>query len=462
MSTAQLNEWLAALEQRAPEANIELGLHRVGRVYKTLLGPNPWPDTRIITVGGTNGKGSTVAFCEAIAIAQGLSTLAYTSPHITHFNERVRINGENASDATWLEALRSVEQVRGDIHLSYFEHVTLAALVIAKTHGPDVLLLEVGLGGRLDAVNVVDADVSVITSIGLDHMDYLGPTRTHIGREKLGIARSGQPLVLAETDWPLDLEEDLVASGAIVWRQSAADSPHDWSIQDPAEPVEASGQRSNGAHQPEWRLNNHRLPERSLTLPKPALLGRHQLSNAAAAIVALQCLLGAQSLSLDAVARGLTGMRLAGRFQQVASSPAVFLDVAHNAQAAVGLVDALQEVSVNLASANPASENRAPTGQTIAVFGALADKDIEAMAEVLDGAIDRWWVGDLSGPRGQTGQAVAKRLINHGVTAPVEAVKSIPEALDLALANASANDQVVVFGSFHVLAEVQSRWPTRE
>lgn len=442
MSQTHLDDWLTDLEKRTPAHKIELGLERVGRVYAALFDPDPWPATRIITIGGTNGKGSTVAFCEAIAKAQGLSTIAYTSPHISRFNERVRINGMDASDATWLAALNEVEQARSGVHLSYFEHVTLAALVIAKAHPPDVLILEVGLGGRLDAVNVVDADVSVITSIGLDHMDYLGPTRTHIGREKLGIARPGRPLVLAESHWPDDLEEALVASQARLWRLG---SQYDWSIQDPANSPEAAELIS-------WRLSHHGEHKHSLTLPRPALLGAHQLGNAGAAIMALQCLLGADQLSHVAIAQGLTEVKLAGRFQQVAASPAVFLDVAHNAQAATGLCSALAQASTN----DPHS------AETLAVFGALADKDIEAMADALKGVIDRWWVGDLSGPRGQTGQAVAERLINHGVTAPVEAVKSISEALDLALANATTNDRVVVFGSFHVLAEVQSRWPTRE
>lgn len=439
MTQTHLEDWLADLEQRTPAHKIELGLERVGRVYKSLLGADPWPNTRIITIGGTNGKGSTVAFCEAIAKAQGLSTMAYTSPHITRFNERVRIQGADAPDAIWLTALNEVEQARGDIHLSYFEHVTLAALAIAKAQPPDVLILEVGLGGRLDAVNVVDADVSVITSIGLDHMDYLGPTRTHIGREKLGIARPGRPLVLAENDWPDDLEDALMASQAKLWRVG---SEYDWSI-------EASTEALNLGS---WDLSLRREPKHSMCLPSPALLGAHQLGNAGAAIIALMCLLGPDQLSHGAIAQGLTEVKLAGRFQQVAASPAVFLDVAHNAQAAQGLCDALVDTSTD----NPTG------GQTFAVFGALADKDIEAMADALAGVIDRWWVGDLSGPRGQTGKAVADRLINHGVTAPVEAVKSISEALDLALANASTNDRVVVFGSFHVLAEVQSRWPTRE
>lgn len=439
MTQTHLEDWLADLEQRTPSHKIELGLERVGRVYKSLLGADPWPNTRIITIGGTNGKGSTVAFCEAIAKAQGLSTMAYTSPHITRFNERVRIQGADAPDAIWLTALNEVEQARGDIHLSYFEHVTLAALAIAKAQPPDVLMLEVGLGGRLDAVNVVDPDVSVITSIGLDHMDYLGPTRTHIGREKLGIARPGRPLVLAESHWPDDLEDALVASQARLWRVG---SQHDWSIEASAEPPNSSP----------WQLSLHREPKHSMRLPSPALLGAHQVGNAGAAIIALMCLLGPDRLSHGAIAQGLTEVKLAGRFQQVAASPAVFLDVAHNAQAAQGLCDALVETSTN----NPTG------GQTFAVFGALADKDIEAMADALDGVIDRWWVGDLLGPRGQTGEVVAERLGNHGVTALIEAVKSIPEALDLALANASPNDRVVIFGSFHVLAEVQSRWLTRE
>jgi len=439
LSREPLDDWLADLEKRTPPHQIELGLERVGQVYDALFAEDPWINTRIITIGGTNGKGSTVAFCEAIARAHGLSTLAYTSPHITRFNERVRINGSEASDADWLHALNEVETARAEVHLTYFEHVTLAALVIAKAHAPDLLLLEVGLGGRLDAVNVVDADVSVITSIGLDHMDYLGPTRTHIGREKLGIARANRPLVLAEADWPEALEEALVASGATLWRVGLH---WDWLIED----VSTSG------HSGQWTLRFHSEPQGSWSLPQPNLVGPHQISNAAAAIVAFCCVLGAQQLLPGAVAQGLTEVQLAGRFEQVATAPAVFLDVAHNAQAAECLKEALMA----------ASAGDAAGGETVAVFGALADKDVEAMVDALDGVFDRWWLGDLSGPRGQSAQALAGRLINRGVKAPIEAVKSIPEALDLALANASIHDRVVVFGSFHVLSEVQSRWPSRE
>ena len=301
MSKARLDEWLADLERRTPPHQIELGLDRVGRVYDALFSEDPWVNTRIITIGGTNGKGSTVAFCEAIARAHGLSTLAYTSPHISRFNERVRINGTDASDADWLHALNQVEAARADVHLTYFEQVTLAALVIANECAPDLLLLEVGLGGRLDAVNVVDADVSVITSIGLDHMDYLGPTRSHIGREKLGIARANRPLVLAETDWPADLEEALLTSRAELWRVGLNG---DWSIEDSAQPYPDK----------HWTLRFHSDPEESMSLPRPKLVGPHQLKNAAAAIVAFRCAEGAMHIKAEAVAEGLMRVKLAGRF----------------------------------------------------------------------------------------------------------------------------------------------------
>lgn len=267
----------------------------------------------------------------------------------------------------------------------------------------------------------------------------MGPTRTHIGREKLGIARARRPLVLAEVDWPADLEEALLASEAKLWRVGLK---QDWSIED----------SSLSSKNTQWTLRFFSDPESTMSLPRPTLMGSHQINNAAAAIVACRCALGAEHLRPEAVADGLVEAKLAGRFEQVATAPAVFLDVAHNAQAAQCLREALIE----------AANVEAVGGETVAVFGALVDKDVEAMVDALDGVFDRWWLGDLSGPRGQSAKALEKRLMHQGVKAPIEAVKSIPEALDLALANASIHDRVVVFGSFHVLSEVQSRWPRRE
>lgn len=224
LSTAKscLDAYLDALEQRASEAVIELGLDRVQVVFDRLFSPDAWATTQIVTIAGTNGKGSTVAFAEAMARSAGRSVAAYSSPHIIRFNERLRLNGEVCPDSDWLAAFEAVDAARAEVALTYFEHVTLAALVVIERVGPDLALLEVGLGGRLDAVNVIDPDVAVLTSIGLDHMNYLGPTRADIGREKLGIARADRPLIIAERDWPVALETGLSQHPAHVVRVGEA------------------------------------------------------------------------------------------------------------------------------------------------------------------------------------------------------------------------------------------------
>lgn len=419
---------MAQLEQRAPASKIDLGLDRVRAVYQSLFPDPVWQSSKIITIAGTNGKGSTVTFCESIARAHGKSTAAYTSPHIHDFNERLRINGEPLSDARWLEALVLVDDVRGDVHLTWFEHVTLAALWLAHRESPEVVILEVGLGGRLDAVNVIDPDVAILTSIGLDHMAYLGPTRLDIGREKLGIARAQRPLIITERELPLGLEAVLTELNAQTQRIG-----HDFDWHAPT-----------GKGSSVWQLECASPQKRQWTLARPRLAGEYQLSNASAAILALQALWDLDGACID---QGLIKAHLPGRFEIVAGpprSPEVILDVAHNPQAAEAL-------AANLL-AQPSQ------GQTLAVFGALMDKDVEAIGQALAQPIDRWFVGDLSGARGQSGAAVAQRLQSQGITAPIEAVKSITVALDAALSEAKVTDRVVVFGSFQVLAEVRARF----
>lgn len=421
---------MAQLEQRAPASKIDLGLDRVRVIYQRLFPDPAWPNSKIITIAGTNGKGSTVAFCESIALMHGKTTAAYISPHIHQFNERLRFNSEPLSDDQWLEALICVDDVRGDTHLTWFEHVTLAAMWLTQQQAPEVVILEVGLGGRLDAVNIIDPDVAILTSIGLDHMDYLGPTRLDIGREKLGIARAQRPLIITERNLPLGLDAVITALDA---QTQCIGQDFDW---------HASPLKSESV----WQLECTSPTKRQWALPRPRLVGDYQLSNASAAILALQAI-WPDDLDPDCIGQGLIQAHLPGRFETVAgppASPEVILDVAHNPQAA-------QVLATNL-MAQPAK------GQTWAVFGALRDKDVEAIGQALAQPIDRWLVGDLSGPRGQTSAAVAKRLQSQGITAPIEAVKSITAALDVALSEAEVTDRVVVFGSFQVLAEVRARF----
>ncbi len=434
MSNPTLDSFLSELEKRAPQSRIDLGLTRVSAVYARLFDRDVWSDTRIITVGGTNGKGSTVAFCEAIGQAAGLRTAAYTSPHLVQFNERLRLDGQMAPSSEWLDALESVETAREDIALSWFEHVTLAAWVIAAKIKPELLILEVGLGGRLDAVNVISPDVAVITSIGLDHTDWLGPTRSHIGREKLGIARAQKPIIVGEQDWPGDLEEILTESQA----RSCRIGRDFWITDSEADP-------SNG-----WYLAC--ADGAGFHLPAPQLLGSYQKANAACAVLAIMSAFPDISWTEDCLSLGLIKACVPGRFEQVQTRPVVILDVAHNPDGAQALAQTLR--------------SQKPTGgsgsRTLAVFSSLVDKDVEGIALAMNQAVDHWFIGDLDGPRGQTATQIQKRLENCGVHKPIEALKSIPVALDRALDHATPQDRVVIFGSFHVIGEVRSRWIEEE
>ncbi len=415
MSNTALAEWLDRLECRSPESRIDLGLERVARVYHS-LGLTA-PRCPVISVAGTNGKGSVVAMAEAIAQAAGLKTFAYTSPHLLDFGERMRIAGQPADATDIVEALDTVERGRGRVPLTYFEHITLAALVLAKRIEPDVMLLEVGLGGRLDAVNVVDADVAVITSIGLDHTDWLGPTRNDIAREKAGIARKGRPVIVGERKRPPALAEALAQIGA---RQILAGS----------ELV--------------WRLSARRLRvrvgQRDLELPPPSMAGRWQAANAACAVAAFAVLGGRLAVSEADMAAGLSKATLPGRFQQFAGLPGVIVDVAHNAPAARELARAL----------GPAK------GSSYAVFSALAGKDIGAIGRALDPCFSNWLIAGLDGERGLTAEVIDSELARIPVSGQRETVESVPRALELALERAGGQGRIVVFGSFRTVAEA---WP---
>jgi dihydrofolate synthase / folylpolyglutamate synthase len=400
-----LEDWLRYIEQQHPKA-IALGLERVSRVLQQLKIELPFP---VITVGGTNGKGSTCAMLEAILRCGGYRTGLYTSPHLLRYNERVRIAGAEAADAALAESFAEVERARGQVPLTYFEFGTLAAFCLLSKEKLDAAVLEVGLGGRLDAVNAVDPDCAVLTSVGIDHVDYLGPTREQIGREKAGIFRAGRPAVVAEPDPP---EPVLSAAGNKLFLGKdfgfLAEAGQ-WSYWGPR------GKRSGLA----W----------------PALRGKIQLRNAAAALCALDSL--DLPIAMQDVRLGLAQVELPGRFQLLPGRPQVILDVAHNAQAA-------RTLAGNLAESGFAAE-------TIAVCGMLRDKDIGAVLRELAPRTTRWHVATLNTARGATAAQIASHI--HG---NVHEYDSPASAFRAARAIANDGDKIVVFGSFFTVADVMA------
>lgn len=406
-----LPQWLDYQQSVHPKA-IAMGLERVGEVARRLgLGR---PGRAVITVGGTNGKGSTVAFLEAIARAAGLAVGAYTSPHLRRYNERVRINGTDASDEALVAAFERIEANRGEIPLTYFEFGTLAALMLFEAADLDLALLEVGLGGRLDATNIVDADVAVITTVDLDHQDYLGDDREMIGAEKAGILRAGKPCVLAEKDPPSSVLRRAYAIGAFAIRGHS-----DYLIDE----------LDNG-----WRW---REPGYQIDLPDPALEAPAQRANAAGAIAALR------ALDLDipdaAIREGVRTARAAGRLQHLPGSPERVLDVAHNPQGARQLADWL-------------AKHPKPT---VAVFSALADKDLAGISAPVAPYLLAWHLGPITdaGPRGLEVEELARRLAEHLPADILHLHRSLAEALAAAARQAGPDGRVLVFGSFHTVAE---------
>jgi dihydrofolate synthase/folylpolyglutamate synthase len=406
---ATLEGMLERIERRAPRTRVELGLDRVRRVFERLA-----PDlsaTRIVSVAGTNGKGSTVAFLQRIAGEAGIRSVAYTSPHILRFAERVRIDGEPASDDALADALARVERARGEAALTWFEHVTLAALTLAGDVRPDWLIAEVGMGGRLDAVNVLDADVAVITSIGLDHQRWLGRTRAAIAREKCGIARSGRPVVVGEKRRPDGMTRHLQRIGATAL---LAGRDFDWRWRRGSVDIDL-GPDAGAAR---------------LADVRPGLPGRHQAANAASAAAAASLL--SPRPDRDALVRGLERARLAGRFQRIARDPDVIVDVAHN-PAAVRMLR---------------SQLAGLPGRKLAVFAALDDKDVAGMVRALRGTMARWFVAGLDAPRGLDAATLAERVIASDAEAAPEALESVADALAAARAHCGRGDLIVVFGSF--------------
>ena len=406
-----LAQWLDFIERQHPSA-IAMGLDRVQEVYERMGIRMPCP---VITVAGTNGKGSTCALLETMLRAGGYRTALYTSPHLVRYNERVRISGQEVPDATLVESFAAVEKARGDVPLTYFEYGTLGALWLFAREKVEAAVLEVGLGGRLDAVNVLDADCAVLTSVGIDHVDYLGADREAIGREKAGIFRAGRPAVIAETDVPKSVLQAEAVHYLLGRDFGYQDQKTQWSYWGPG------GRRAGLAH--------------------PALRGAMQLRNAAAAMCALDVLRERLPLGMQDVRRGLAEVTLPGRFQVLPGRPQVILDVAHNVQAAEVLAE-------NLASSGFAPE-------TIAVCGMLRDKDIGGVLRVLNDEkrprITRWHFASLVGARG----ASAEELKEH-LAAPAECFESPAAAFSAALERAGEGDKIVVFGSFLTVGEVMA------
>lgn len=417
-----LDGWLGLLEVRHGQS-IQLGLDRVRAVRDALQLPQTCP---VFTVGGTNGKGSTCALLEAVLLAAGYRVGLYTSPHLLRYNERVRINGREADDAALVDAFAEVERARGEIPLTYFEHGTLAAWVAFCRAGLDAIILEVGLGGRLDAVNVFEPDCAIVTSVAMDHMDYLGDTREAIGYEKAGIFRAGRPAVCGDPQPPASLLEHAEAIGARLWV-----SGRDFGF---------------GGDRQQWGYWRYGAPIAQGALVKraglayPSLRGANQLLNAAAVITALDALRDRVPVSMQAIRQGLMLVEVPGRFQVLPGRPAVVLDVAHNPQAAGVLAENLGSMGFY--------------PQTHAVLGMLRDKDVDGVIALMRGRVDHWLLTDLPGPRGLKAEELALHLRTVGIEADIRCFASPDEAYAAAQKSAAEGDRIVVFGSFLTVADV--------
>ena len=420
---ATVDAWLDYLATLHP-ASIAMGLDRVRAVLAYLDAPVTCP---VVTVAGTNGKGSTCAMLDSVLRCAGYAVGLYTSPHLLRYHERVRIRGRDATDAELLAAFNAVEDARlataasggAPTPLTYFEFGTLAALWLFARAELDALVLEVGLGGRLDAVNVVDATVAVLTSVAIDHTDYLGSTREEIGREKAGIFRTGRAAICADSDPPASVVACAAEIGATLLRIG-----RDY------------GFVNEGTQWKYWGPGGERYG-----LPFPALRGAYQLNNAATVMAAVDVLRDALPVRGGALREGLLTVELPGRFQVLPGRPTVVLDVAHNPHAAGVLADELGAMGYH--------------PQTIAVFGMYADKDIAGVAAAVNSRVDRWFVAPLPGQRGARADEIRAALLAAGVDAG--ALRIFP---DIASAYAAAKeavgetDRIVVFGSFLTVAAV--------
>lgn len=416
-----VEQWLAHLEALRPDV-IELGLER----SRTVAGAAGLlePACPVITVAGTNGKGSVCAMLGAVLRSAGYRVGLYTSPHILHFHERINIDGQPVADAALCESFAAIEAARADVPLTYFEFTTLAALDAFRRARVDVMVLEVGLGGRLDAVNILDADCAVVTSVDLDHQAFLGDTREAIGFEKAGIFRPARPAVCADPAPPATLLAHAEALGADLWLigrdYGYQFEPQQWSY---------------------WGRDWRRA-----SLAWPALRGQYQLQNAATVLAVLEIMQATLPVAMADVRRGLLEVEWPGRFQVLPGRPAVILDVAHNPHAARALRQALDTMGY--------------FPRTHAVLGMLSDKDMAGVIEAVAGAIDHWHIASLEGPRAATAEQLAQLVgavaPQAGVTTHADPGAAFAEAYKLA----ADNDRILVFGSFYTVSAVLAQTGT--
>lgn len=422
---ATLTDWLNLLESRHPQgaSGIELGLERVRTVSQALGQQAQIP---VITVAGTNGKGSTCAMLEKILLCAGYRVALYTSPHLLDYNERVRINGVPVNDDLLCQAFEKVETARlaaGDISLTYFEVGTLAAWECFQSANPDAIILEVGLGGRLDATNIYDADCAIVTGIDLDHQDFLGNTREAIGFEKAGIYRAQRPAICVDPQPPqslIDHAQNIGADLRLLGRDFGYTDQDilQWQY---------------------WSRQADRLRQRS-GLAHPGLRGPVQLQNASGVLAVLDALGEQLPVAMRDIRQGLLEVELPGRFQILPGRPAIILDIAHNPQA------------VRLLADNLGGRGQGYYQQTWAVFGMLRDKDIDSVFQLMRERIGHWLLCDLPGPRAASAAELAARLAASQADSSSWKFASVAEAMQLAREQAGENDRIIVFGSFLTVA----------
>jgi dihydrofolate synthase/folylpolyglutamate synthase len=413
MKFQTLDQWLRWQESLHPSA-IDLGLERPGRVLDALGLRHP--DHAVITVAGTNGKGSSVAMLESILRAAGYRVGCYTSPHLLRYNERVRIDGEPVDDYQLCEAFERIDQARGDTSLTYFEFGTLAALDIFARAGLDVAVLEVGMGGRLDAVNLLDADVALVTAIDVDHAAWLGNDREAIGREKAGIFRPGRPAVCSDPNPPQSLLQ------------------HGRELNTALYCLGKEFRYTAGAGQWTWAGPGTSYE----ALPEPALRGDFQLQNAAGVAMVLALLRERLPVTAAQIHQGLSSVSLPGRFQLLPGTPATIVDVAHNPQSAAALAANLKAQMVR--------------GRTLSVVGVLADKDLAGVIRPMLPCVDRWYPAGLAVPRGCDSRTLHQAIAGLGGAVEHD-YPTVGEALAAARSQAGPGDRIVLFGSFYTVAE---------
>ena len=409
-----LNDWIGYIESIHP-STIDLTLERIKIVIERLNLDISFP---ILTIGGTNGKGSTCSILESIYKEAGYKVACYTSPHFLHFNERIKIQAVAVSDELICEAFSRIESAREGVTLTYFEYGTIAAMIIFSEAHVDVAILEVGLGGRLDAVNVFDADCAIVTTVDLDHMDYLGHTREAIGFEKAGIYRTEKTAIFGDFDPPQSLikhAEVIHADLKIIGKDFGYEVHHDSF---------------------DFLIDSSFV----MNLPLPKLQGDFQLANATNALMVLKAMEDKLPLTEISIQKGITLTLLPGRFQEVKTMPSLIFDVAHNPQAA-------RSLSHNL-------KTHVVLGKTIAVFSILKDKDIFGVIQVLNLDIDAWFIAEIQNERAASIETISNAIQKINPSAHIEAFKNIQEAYQFASKEVTRNDRIIVFGSFFTVADI--------